>query len=85
MRKEKKRYSLQRRIMLFYLVPLFALLSVLFIYIKAYRSNVETLAEATFQNLAATKHQQLEENFQKIGFAEVSNLFHRHTSGFRNY
>ncbi|MBQ4159200.1 MAG: histidine kinase [Clostridia bacterium] len=67
MRKEKKRYSLQRRIMLFYVVPLFALLSVLFIYIKAYRSNVETLAEATFQNLAATKHQQLEENFQKIG------------------
>lgn len=66
MKKEKKRYSLQRRIMLFYLVPLFALLAVLFIYIKAYRSNVETLAEATFQNLSGTKHQQLEENFQKI-------------------
>lgn len=66
MRAKKKGYSLQRRILLFYLVPLFALLAVLFLYVSAYRVNVETLAETTFQNLAQTKRQKLEENLNKI-------------------
>lgn len=66
MAKEKRRYSLQRRILLFYLVPLCALLAILFLYLRAYRFNVETLAETTFQNIVEVKHLQMDQRLGKI-------------------
>lgn len=61
-----RQYSLNRRIMLFYLIPLAVLLTVLFLYLNIYRANVETMAETTFSSLVDLKHQQLEENLNEL-------------------
>lgn len=61
-----KQYSLNQRVMLFYLIPLVFLLAVLFLYLNVYRTNVETMAETTFRSLVELKHQQVEENLDEL-------------------
>lgn len=59
-------YSLNQRVMLFYLIPLVFLLAVLFVYLNVYRTNVETMAETTFRSVVDLKHQQVEENLDEL-------------------
>ena len=66
MRNNARQYSLNRRIMLMNLIPLIFLLVVLLLYLNVYRTNVETMAEATFRSMYDLKHQQLEENLNEI-------------------
>lgn len=63
---KSRQYSLNRRVMLFYLIPLAFLLAVLFLYLNVYRANVETMAQTTFHSLAELKQQQLEENLGEL-------------------
>ena len=63
---KEKQYSLNQRVMLFYLIPLVFLLAVLFMYLNVYRANVETMAETTFRSLVELKHQQVEENLDEL-------------------
>ena len=66
MLRKKKSYSLNRRIALMITVPPLFLLMVLLLYLNLLRTNVETLAETTFNGLVETKQQLLEENLNKI-------------------
>jgi len=61
-----RQYSLNRRVILFYLIPLAFLLAVLFLYVNVYRTNVETMAQTTFHSLAELKRQQIEENLDEL-------------------
>jgi hypothetical protein len=61
-----RQYSLNRRVILFYLIPLAFLLAVLFLYLNVYRTNVETMAQTTFHSLAELKRQQIEENLDEL-------------------
>ena len=61
-----KQYSLNRRVMMFYLIPLAFLLAVLFLYLNVYHTNVETMAETTFQSIVDLRHQQVEENLDGL-------------------
>ena len=61
-----RQYSLNRRVMMMNLIPLFFLLAVLFIYLNVYQANVETMAETTFHSLVDLKHQQVEKNLDEI-------------------
>ncbi len=61
-----RQYSLNKRVMLFYLIPLAFLLVVLFLYLNIYRTNVENMAETTFRSLVDLKHQQVEENLNEL-------------------
>ncbi|MBQ9856558.1 MAG: histidine kinase [Clostridia bacterium] len=61
-----RQYSLNRRVILFYLIPLAFLLAVLFLYVNVYRTNVETMAQTTFHSLAELKRRQIEENLDEL-------------------
>ena len=61
-----RQYSLNKRVMLFYLIPLAFLLAVLFVYLNVYRTNVENMAETTFRSVVDLKHQQVEENLDEL-------------------
>ena len=61
-----RQYSLNKRVMLFYLIPLAFLLAVLFVYLNIYRTNVENMAETTFRSVVDLKHQQVEENLDEL-------------------
>jgi len=61
-----KQFSLNRRIMTMNLIPLIFLLSVLFIYLSVYQTNVESMAETTFRSLVDLKEQQAEKKLDKI-------------------
>ena len=63
---KRRQYSLNKRITLFYLIPLIFLLAILFLYLNVYRANVEKMAEATFRGLADLKHQQVEDNLNEL-------------------
>ena len=66
MSRKIRQYSLNRRVILFYLIPLAFLLAVLFLYLNVYRTNVETMAETTFRSVVELKHQQVEENLNEL-------------------
>ncbi|MBQ3080526.1 MAG: histidine kinase [Clostridia bacterium] len=61
-----KTYSLNRRILMFYLIPLLFLISVVFLYINIYNKNVRMLAETTFSSIADVRQKELEENLDDI-------------------
>jgi len=63
---KNRQYSLNRRIILFYLIPLAFLLAVLFMYVNVYWNNVETMAETTFRSVVDIKHRQVEENLNEL-------------------
>jgi len=64
--RKERQYSLNRRVLMFYLIPLAFLLAVLFLYLNVYHTNVETMAETTFQSIVDLKHQQVEENLDGL-------------------
>ncbi len=66
MHRKTRQYSLNRRVILFYLIPLAFLLAVLFLYLNVYRTNVENMAETTFRSMVDLKHQQVEENLDEL-------------------
>ena len=66
MLRKNKPYSLNRRIALMIMVPPLFLLLVMLVYLNLLRTNVETLAETTFNSVVETKQQLLEENLNKI-------------------
>ena len=66
MSRKTRQYSLNSRVVLFYLIPLAFLLAVLFLYLNVYRTNVETMAETTFRSMVDLKHQQIEENLDEL-------------------
>lgn len=55
----KKSYSLSRRVMLFYLIPLMLFCFIIVMYLNLYEKTVMQMANRTFQNMADNRQEQM--------------------------